>query len=242
MSQRLTSIPRIGLSPAAPTSRCLLQLSLSPGFVARNNISARRSKHLGMAPRACIFPKRKEGKRHLSLPGGAVDFGLPPSGSSTAPCCHQIAKLFRSGRPDLNRRHPAPKAGALPTALRPVSRRKRRKATDDSRKSAFATHERAGIVAAVCRARNRPLPTRLGQVHVPGRGPRDSRRVGGRWAVLHRLDRRAGGSVDRHCEVGRFQADTAVPDLEPGEDVHQAPSVLDIAARHGVLDEQVEIE
>jgi hypothetical protein len=29
-----------------------------------------------------------------------------------------------SGRPDLNRRHPAPKAGALPTALRPVSRRR----------------------------------------------------------------------------------------------------------------------
>ena len=56
----------------------------------------------------------------------------------------QTANLSRSGRPDLNRRHPAPKAGALPTALRPVSRRERRKADDDSRKSASAQSRTRG--------------------------------------------------------------------------------------------------
>ena len=72
--------------------------------------------------------------------------GRPPgalpnvAGGSGKP--HQIAKLCRAGRPDLNRRHPAPKAGALPTALRPVPRRKRRKAEHNSRNSACAHHKR----------------------------------------------------------------------------------------------------
>ena len=100
----------------------------------------------------------------------------------------QTPKLSWSGRPDLNRRHPAPKAGALPTALRPVSRRKRRKERHDSRKSASAhggtrrssypagsrpdapkTVRPAGPTAQEV-SRNRGGPRRLGSVPTMGEG------------------------------------------------------------------------
>jgi hypothetical protein len=59
----LASIPRsMGFSSAAPTSRCLLQLSLGPGFVARNNISARRSRRLSVTPGIRICQKWKTSK------------------------------------------------------------------------------------------------------------------------------------------------------------------------------------
>src|SRR5208283_2380744 len=49
-------------------------------------------------------------------------------------------------------------------------------------------------------------------------------------------------SLDGDCEVGGLQPDAAAPDLEPGEDVGQAPRALDIAARDSILDELVKIE